>query len=83
MPAFLAALGSLATCYGSMIAALLLGVEVKQVVSPHLQAILMWGLALLAVFALWRDRRRHGGRTPPLVGVLALVVLIWNPLSQL
>ena len=76
MPAFLAALGSLATCYGSMIAALLLGVEVKQVVSPHLQAILMWGLALLAVFALWRDRRRHGGRTPLVMGVLALVILI-------
>jgi class 3 adenylate cyclase len=76
MPAFLAALGSLATCYGSMIAALLLGVEVKHVASPHLQAILMWGLALLAVFALWRDRRRHGSRTPLVMGVLALVILI-------
>lgn len=75
-PAFLAAAASLATCYGSMVAAALLNVEVAQVMNPHLQAVLMWGFALLAVFALWRDRARHDSNTPLLLGAVALVILV-------
>lgn len=75
-PAFLAALASLATCYGSMVAAALLGIEVERVMNPHVQAVLMWGFALLAVYFLWRDRRRHGGNVPLWVGTAALAVLV-------
>jgi class 3 adenylate cyclase len=75
-PAFLAALASLATCYGSMVAAVFLDVEVERVMNPHLQAVLMWGFALLAVYALWRDRRRHAAGAPLWLGVAALAVLV-------
>lgn len=75
-PAFLAALASLATCYGSMVAAALLGVEMERVMNPHLQAVLMWGFALLAVYALWRDRRRHGGNAPLILSTAALAILV-------
>jgi class 3 adenylate cyclase len=36
----------------------------------------MWGFALLAVYALWRDRRRHGSNTPLWLGTAALTVLV-------
>jgi class 3 adenylate cyclase len=75
-PAFLAAVASLATCYGSILAATLLDVDVSRVMDPHLQAVLMWGFALLAVYALWRDRRRHGSNTPLWLGTAALTVLV-------
>jgi class 3 adenylate cyclase len=75
-PAFLAAVASLATCYGSILAATLLNVDVSRVMDPHLQAVLMWGFALLAVYALWRDRRRHGSNTPLWLGTAALTVLV-------
>jgi len=76
IPAFLAALGSLSVCYGSIVAAALLAVEMERVLNPHLQAVLMWGFALLAVYALWRDRRRHGGSAPLVLGSAALVILV-------
>lgn len=75
-PAFLAAVASLATCYGSMVAATLLEAEVVQVINPHLQAVLMWGFALLAVFALWRDRARHDSNIPLLLATAALAILV-------
>lgn len=76
MLAFLAAMGSLTTCYGSMVASVLLGVEVERVVNPHLQAVLMWALALLSVCALWRDRRHHDSSTPFVLGIVALAILV-------
>jgi class 3 adenylate cyclase len=75
-PAFLAALASLATCYGSILAAAFLGVDVAQVMNPHLQAVMMWGFAVLAVYALWRDRRSHHGNAPLMLGAAALAILV-------
>lgn len=75
-PAFLAAVASLATCYGSILAAAFLGVDVAQVMNPHLQAVMMWGFAVLAVYALWRDRRRHHGNAPLMLGTAALAILV-------
>src|SRR3546814_18927147 len=43
--------------------------------NPHLQAAMMWGFALLAVYALWRDRRRHRSNAPLMVGAAALAIL--------
>src|SRR3546814_1616760 len=48
--AFLAAAASLATCYGSILATAFLGVPAERVMNPHLQAAMMWGFALLAVY---------------------------------
>src|SRR3546814_14740028 len=44
--------------------------------NPHLQAAMMWGFALLAVYALWRDRRRHRSNAPLMVGAAALAILV-------
>src|SRR3546814_13647607 len=44
--------------------------------NPHLQAAMMWGFALLAVYALWRDRRSHRSNAPLMVGAAALAILV-------
>src|SRR3546814_20638158 len=74
--AFLAAAASLATCYGSILATAFLGVPAERVMNPHLQAAMMWGFALLAVYALWRARRRHRRNAPLMVGPAALAILV-------
>ncbi|MEO0624354.1 MAG: adenylate/guanylate cyclase domain-containing protein [Pseudomonadota bacterium] len=73
--AIIAALGSLATCYSGMIGNAVLGLE-GLVFNPHFQAVLMWALALVAVFFLVRDRRKHGGLLPLALGIVATLTLI-------
>jgi class 3 adenylate cyclase len=73
--AFGFAIASLATCYAGILAAYLLGVEPLSI-NYHVQAVLMWGFALLAVYALWRDRRRHRNNLPVALAVVAAAVLI-------
>ena len=73
--AVLAALASLATCYASIITSYVLGLQ-KFVVNPHFQAVLMWGLALLAVAFLWRERKRHNRMLPLVFGGFAVLTLI-------
>jgi class 3 adenylate cyclase len=73
--AFAFALASLATCYAGILAAYLLGLEPLSI-NYHVQAVLMWGFALLAVFALWRDRRHHGNNLPFALAVVAAAVLV-------
>jgi class 3 adenylate cyclase len=75
IPAFAFALASLATCYAGILAAYLLGLEPLSI-NYHVQAVLMWGFALLAVFALWRDRRHHGNNLPFALAVVAAAVLV-------
>jgi class 3 adenylate cyclase len=75
-PAFLAAVASLVTCYGSILAASFLGVDGGRLMNPHLQAFLMWGFAVLAVYALWRDRRSHHSNAPLMLGTAALAILV-------
>ncbi|MEM7168833.1 MAG: MerC family mercury resistance protein [Pseudomonadota bacterium] len=45
-------------------------------VNPHLQAIFMWGFALAAVIALYRDRSTHGRSGPLVLGALGIVVIL-------
>lgn len=75
MPAFACAMISLATCYGSIIAAALLGID-SLGLNPHVQAVLMWSFALLAVVALWIDRKRHRHNLPVGLAAAAVAVLL-------
>lgn len=72
--AMLASFISLSVCYGSTLANVILDVTLP--INPHLQAVLMWGFALLAVFALWRDRRAHANTLPIALGGAGAAVLI-------
>jgi class 3 adenylate cyclase len=74
--AFIGAIGSLLTCYGSIVAAAILGIE-PYGINPHLQAVVMWGLGLLAIFALWRDRRRHEQVLPLAMGAAGVALLVF------
>lgn len=73
--AILAALSSLVTCYGKIIAETIFGIQFLGL-NPHLQAVLMWGFALLAVVALWRDRKKHRSSIPVVLGSISTAVLI-------
>jgi class 3 adenylate cyclase len=73
--AFAFAIASLSTCYAGILAAYLLGVEPLSI-NYHVQAVLMWGFAFLAVYALWRDRRRHRNNLPFALAVVAAAVLV-------
>lgn len=73
LPMF-ASLVSLAVCYGSNLAGAIFGVSLP--INPHLQAVVMWGFALLAVYALWRDRRAHATNLPIALGGAGAAVLI-------
>lgn len=66
---------SLATCYAGILAGYIVGVQ-SVIINPHLQAILMWGFALVAAIFLWRDRKRHENSLPIIVGGLAVATLI-------
>lgn len=75
MPAFISAMISLATCYGSILVGLLLGID-SLGLNPHVQAVLMWSFGLLAAIALWRDRRRHHNNLPVALAAVAVSILI-------
>lgn len=79
MVANVCALGSLAMCYAEVALVAVLGsfgLSVAQTAAPHVQAVLMWVLALLAVIGLFIDRGRHGQRLPVLLAVAGLVVMV-------
>jgi class 3 adenylate cyclase len=74
---FLALFGgicSLTICYMDNVAQAIFDVSLP--LNPHLQAVLMWGFALLAVFSLWRDRRRHERNLPIALGAFGAAILI-------
>jgi class 3 adenylate cyclase len=73
--AFGFAVASLATCYAGILAAYVLGVDFLSM-NSHVQAVLMWSFALLAVYALWRDRRHHHNNLPFAIAVVAAAVLV-------
>jgi class 3 adenylate cyclase len=76
--AFLASGASMISCYviklsGAM--APILGTTTI-ILNPHLQAVFMWGFALVAIIALARDRRHHGQNLPLMVGGIAFLLII-------
>lgn len=75
--AVLAALASLATCYSGILLTYLVGYEALSI-NPHVQAVLMWVFAVLAVGFLWRDRKRHAKELPLVLGGIAALILIFT-----
>ena len=78
--AFFGALGSLMCCYFVILAGFALGLgtatSAAEFINPHLQAVIMWGLALVAVYALWQDRKYHSSSVPIALGAVASVILM-------
>lgn len=75
IPAFVFALASIATCYAGLTTAFLLGVQYLDM-NAYVQAVLMWAFAVLAVGALWWDRRIHQNSVPLALAAVAAVILI-------
>jgi class 3 adenylate cyclase len=76
--AYAGAGASLFVCYGKVI---LLGAlswfGVREIaINPHLQAVLMWLLGLVAIYGLYQDRRAHRRDHPLVMGVVGVVVII-------
>ena len=68
---------SVTVCYVKTIAVALMPViGADWNMNPHIQAVLMWGLGLLAVVAIYRDTNRHGDRYPFYVAAIGLIVII-------
>jgi class 3 adenylate cyclase len=75
IPAFVFALASIVTCYAGIATAFLLGVDYVDM-NVHVQAVLMWAFAVLAVGALWWDRRIHHNNLPLALAAVAAAILI-------
>lgn len=75
--AFVGAVGSLLTCYGSLFVSSIFGVETLGI-HPDIQAAVMWGFGLVALVALWFDRRHHARNLPLLIGAVGLGVLLFG-----
>ena len=76
--AYAGAGGSLFVCYGKVIllgALSSLGMR-DLTFNPHLQAVLMWVLGLVAIYGLYQDRRAHRRDHPLVMGVVGVVVII-------
>jgi class 3 adenylate cyclase len=75
VPALAFAAASLLTCYTSILAGYFLGVDPLEI-NPHVQAVLMWGFAALAVYALWRDGRHHRSNLPFAIALVGAAILV-------
>ncbi|MEM7177923.1 MAG: adenylate/guanylate cyclase domain-containing protein [Pseudomonadota bacterium] len=73
--AMIAAIGSLIVCYSGVVGSTLFGIK-GLVFNPHFQAVLMWGLAVVGVYYLFRNRQRHGRNLPLILGSVATGTLI-------
>jgi class 3 adenylate cyclase len=73
--ALLAATGSLVACYGTLLAAGAFGIEMVGW-RAHLQAVVMWGLGGIALWAIWTERAQHGRNLPLLIGTLGVGLIL-------
>ncbi|MCG6888989.1 MAG: adenylate/guanylate cyclase domain-containing protein [Gammaproteobacteria bacterium] len=76
--AYFGAGASLFVCYGKVV---ILGVLsafgfAQLDFNPHLQALLMWMLGVIAIFGLYRDLRCHGKRHPLILGAVGVCIII-------
>ena len=76
--AFAGAAASLVFCYAQVLISLLaplFGMAPFEM-NIHLQAVFMWGFALVTVIGLVGDRRRHKSNVPLAISILAVAVII-------
>jgi len=76
--AYLGAGVSLAVCFWKLVFGLvapIVGLTFIEI-NPHLQAVIMWVFAAVAVVALFFDRKQHGEDAPFLIGLAALIVIV-------
>lgn len=71
----LAATGSLVACYGTLLAAGFFGIEMVGW-RAHLQAVVMWGLGGIALWAIWTERAQHGRNLPLAVGAIGVGLIL-------
>jgi class 3 adenylate cyclase len=69
------AIASMAICFGTASVEFILGIDTLGM-NPHVQAVLMWGLSLIAVYALWQDRKCHHSSSPVALAAFATAILI-------
>lgn len=74
--ALLAAAGSLVACYGTLFAAAAFAIEMTGW-RAHLQAVVMWGLGGVALWALWTERRLHGRLAPLAIGAAGVALILF------
>lgn len=68
---------SMTVCYlKSISAALLPMLGADWNFNPHFQAVLMWVLGLVAVFAVHRDTKKHGERYPLYIAGTGLIIIV-------
>ena len=75
IPALAFAILSMVICFGTILVDFFFGTEAAGM-NPHVQAVLMWALSTIAVYALWHDRKFHQNSLPTMLGALATIVLI-------
>jgi class 3 adenylate cyclase len=76
MLALIAAAGSLAACYGTLFVAAAFDVEMVGW-RAHLQAVVMWGLGAVALYALAMERRLHGRSLPLAIGAAGVLLILF------
>jgi class 3 adenylate cyclase len=69
---------SLFVCYGKVVILSVLSSlgSVQLELNPHLQAVLMWLLGVIAIYGLYMDRRCHGKSYPVLLGVIGVMIIV-------
>lgn len=68
---------SLTVCYIKAVTAALLPMLGQDWdLNPHLQAVMMWSLGLMAVIAVHRDAKRHGGRYAFYIASAGLIIIV-------
>jgi len=76
--AYLGAGLSVLVCYGKVIilAAISAAGVKNPEFNPHFQAVLMWGLGIVALYGLYLDRRIHGQGYPLALGVVGVGTIV-------
>ncbi len=76
--AYLGAGASLFVCYGKVtILAAISAFGIHDIgFNPHLQAVLMWSLGLVALYGLYSDRRLHQKNYPLVLGIAGVAIIM-------
>jgi len=74
---YVGTVASMAICYLKLFSPVLVPIlGADWAFNPHIQAILMWSLALLAVYAVFLDRNKHPDRYPLYIATIGLVIIV-------